>query len=1003
MEIFYSYSDKDREYIDKLENHLSTLKKQGAISCWHHHAITAGREVEKEIDTHLSRAEIILLLVSSDFLASDYCYDTELKRAMQRHQKGESRVIPIILRPCYWESTDFAKLQPLPEKAQPITTWDNEDEAFLDVAKGIGKVCKEMATRTPSLPKYRKFLYSLPPVFSYFQNRFFATTWLGEFLNNPAERLMVLVGRKGIGKTQMISCAIKRLTSEQTSNQAEQVSVKNIGYISPSLVGPRLVSKIFEGLRNTTDGNEAEEFKSICESNDFSRIDKLREFLLEYSSQETLIVIDDIETLLDPETLEFRNKELEQILCTIRDFPSEHKLKVILISGVMPRQSQLLKRHYQLREVTSGLESPYAEMSLRQRDDNNRLKSESDESLRKACERVNGFPRALDALYNTLVINLEISLADLINNAISSLTGKYQDVIDALIGEEFKSLTTSEQKVMQIMAAYNHPILPPAIEQLLQQFGLNIDTEITLERLVDKKLVKISQETKEYYLEPGDAEYAFSQLERGESPVSSSEINPPQFTQLSLLHQAANCLQYIGINMRRSPQGLPTKEFLAAQVEVALMEFDIRYNGEEYDRAAQALLEIGQTLIELGDYSIAAERYERVLEKISNSCLKSYCLIDLGNAYFDAAQYEKAIYCYQEALAIAQENDDIELTGKCQGNLGNCNHNLGLIGSAIEHYQKALDIAQSMDNQEFQGMWLHNLGVCYHNLGKSDEAILCHQQALEIFRQTKNFKDEGIALSHLGICYGDLGNLKQAIEYYRQVGHLIELKEDSDLQGQYFCNLGNCYVALGKLNEAIENYEQALTVYDNIHNLFLKGTTLHSLAEAYIDDGDYAQAIEQAQEGLKIGNKISSPKLKIENHCALARAYLHSNNLPAAYDSAQIAQQFDLPQEKHWVLVLLGIICLRLGNRTEAREAFEKALEQANQLLDYNSSNYRALNTRGLALCALPLCRRRTKLSDTISAYHQARIINQGAAGVSQRILHLVDEISRVDNSETKG
>jgi tetratricopeptide (TPR) repeat protein len=1000
MEVFYSYSDQDQEYIGKLESHLSTLKRKGAISCWHHHAITAGSEFKKEIDTHLSRAEIILLLVSADFLASDYCQDIELQRAMERHQKGESRVIPIILRPCDWEGTEFAKLQPLPEKAKPITTWENEDEAFLDVAKGIGNVCKEMANWTPSPPKYRKFLYSLPPVVSYFQNRFFATTWLGEFLNNPAEKIMVLVGRRGIGKTQMISCAIKRLISEQTSNQAEQVSVKNIGYISPSLVGPRLVAKIFEGLRNTIDDNEAEEFKSsICESNDVSRIDQLREFLLEYSSQESLIIIDDIETLLNPETLEFRDKELEQILCTIRDFPCEHKLKVILISGVMPRQSQLLKRHYQLREVTSGLESPYAEMSLRQRDDNNRLKSESDESLRKACERVNGFPRALDTLYNTLVINLKISLADLINNAISSLPGKYQDVIDALIGEEFKSLTTSEQKVMQIMAAYNHPILPPAIEQLLQQFGLNIDTEITLERLVDKKLVKISQETKEYYLEPGDGEYAFSQLERDEPPITS-QTNLPHFTQLSLLHHAANYLQTIAMGIRQTPPDLPIKEFLGVQVELALTEFDLRYKGEEYERAALALLEIGPILLELGDYSLVAERHERLLEKISNPCLKSYCLIDLGNTHFDAAQYEKANQCYQEALALAQDNDDIELKGKCLGNLGNCHHNLGLINSAIEYYKKALDIAQSMDNQEFQGMWLSNLGICYHNLGKSDEAILRHQQALEIFRKTKNFKDEGIALSHLGICYGDLGNLKQAIEYYRQVGHLIEIKEDSDLQGQYFCNLGNCYVALGKLNEAIENYNQALTVYDSIHNWFSKGTTLHSLAEAHIDGGDYTKAIEQAQEGLKIGNKISSPKLKIENHCALARAYLHSNNLLAAYDSAQIAQQLDVPQEKHWALVLQGIICLRLGNRTEAREAFEKALEQANQLLDYNSSNYRALNTRGLALCALPLCGRRTKLSDTISAYHQARITNQGAAGVSKRILYLVDEISRVDNSE---
>jgi tetratricopeptide (TPR) repeat protein len=853
---------------------------------------------------------------------------------------------------------------------------------------------------TSSPDSYREFLSRLPPVdLHHFQNRFFATTWVGEFLNKPDKRIMILVGRRGIGKTTMISCAIKRLISEQPSNQSEQVHIKNIGYISPSIVGHRMVAKIFDGLCETLDSKKAEEFKSICESSDWSRTDKIKEFLLEYSSQETLIIIDDFEVFLNSETLGLQDQELEQILCSIRDFPCEHKLKVILISAVTPRHSQLLQEQFELRELTSGLESPYAERYLRQIDYRDLLKSESDESLRQACERINGFPRALNALYNTLVMNLNISLADLIDNAISSFPRKYQDVIDNLIGKEFRSLTPFEQKVMQIMAVYNHPILPHAIQQLLQQFGLTIDTQITLDRLVDKKLVKISQETKEYYIEPGDAEYAFSQLERGEAPVNH-QTNVPQFTQLSLLNQAANYLQKIGIAMRQNFPDLPLKESLVVQVELALMEFDLRYKGEEYDHAASALLGIGTILLDLGDYSIVAERYERLLEKISDLYLKSYCLTDLGSAYFDYSQYKKAIQCYQQSLSLALENKDIELEGKCEGNLGNCFHNLGQINLAIEHYRKALAIAKSMSNKELQGTWLSNLGICYHNLGQTDEAILCHHQALEIFRETKNVKDEGITLSNLGICYGDLGKLNQAVEYHQKVADLINFKEYSDLEGQYFCNLGNCYVALGKLNEALEYYEQALTVYQSIGNWFLKGTTLHSLAEALIDLDDYTKAIEQANEGVKIGNKISSPKLQIENHCALARAYLYSNNLSAAYDSAQIAQQLNVPQEKHWALVLLGVICLRQGNRTDAREAFSKALQQASQLLTYNSSNYRALNTKGLALSALPLCGRPTRLSDTLRSYRDSQIINQNALGVSKRILRLVDELAMVASSK---
>jgi len=146
IEIFYSYAHEDEELRDELEKHLSILKRKGVIQGWHDRRIGAGREWEDEIDTHLNTAHVILLLISADFLASDYCYDVEMKRAMERHQAGEARVIPVILRPCDWEDALFGKLQALPMDAQPITSWPNRDEAFLDVARGIRGAVEELAS-----------------------------------------------------------------------------------------------------------------------------------------------------------------------------------------------------------------------------------------------------------------------------------------------------------------------------------------------------------------------------------------------------------------------------------------------------------------------------------------------------------------------------------------------------------------------------------------------------------------------------------------------------------------------------------------------------------------------------------------------------------------------------------------------------------------------------------------------------------------------------------------
>jgi len=137
MDVFCSYSQKDEKLRGRLETHLSNLKRQKIISSWHDHKITAGEKWAGQIDQHLETAHIILLLVSADFLASDYCYDIELRRAIERHEAGEARLIPIILRPCDWQEALFGQYQALPKNGRPVTLWNPQDAAFAHIASGI--------------------------------------------------------------------------------------------------------------------------------------------------------------------------------------------------------------------------------------------------------------------------------------------------------------------------------------------------------------------------------------------------------------------------------------------------------------------------------------------------------------------------------------------------------------------------------------------------------------------------------------------------------------------------------------------------------------------------------------------------------------------------------------------------------------------------------------------------------------------------------------------------
>src|SRR5947209_2717613 len=123
VDIFFCYARKDQTLLEKLKMHLMPLQRRDLINAWHDADISPGTEWEEEIRKRLNTAHIILLLISPNFMASEYCYSKEMVRAMERHERGEARVIPIILRSVDWESAPFGKLQALPKNALPVTRW----------------------------------------------------------------------------------------------------------------------------------------------------------------------------------------------------------------------------------------------------------------------------------------------------------------------------------------------------------------------------------------------------------------------------------------------------------------------------------------------------------------------------------------------------------------------------------------------------------------------------------------------------------------------------------------------------------------------------------------------------------------------------------------------------------------------------------------------------------------------------------------------------------------
>ncbi|MGF1567288.1 MAG: tetratricopeptide repeat protein [Nodosilinea sp.] len=322
------------------------------------------------------------------------------------------------------------------------------------------------------------------------------------------------------------------------------------------------------------------------------------------------------------------------------------------------------------------------------------------------------------------------------------------------------------------------------------------------------------------------------------------------------------------------------------------------------------------------------------------SLQKIKILISLGNAYKNIAQYQEAIDCYDRALSTAEIIPDPEHMDTALGNLGTCYADLGQIEEAIKYSQRALNIAQKCEDKASEARWINNLGN-YH---------------------------------------ADIGQFDQAIEYYKKAKDIVIKRGDLRMQGICLSNLCDIYGIIGQFECALDYAKQALDIQEREQDLTGKGATLHGLAQVKIDQERYAEAFEYICMGLNISEQLGSPKLYSEHYSALACVYLfgHPEELAKAWIAAQSAQQYNVPRNNHYVSLLLGIIALRQQDSKLASEAFTSALDQASKLLNDDKRNYRASETKWVALYGLVLCGEKILTSAFVEAGSQVMKIFEG-------------------------
>ena len=303
IRLFYSYSHKDEALRDELEEHLALLKRQGCIVGWHDRRIGAGDEWKGQLDKNLEEAQIILLLISPSFLASDYCYDIETKRALERHDKGEAKVIPVLLRPVDWEGAPFARLQGLPIDLRPVTTWTNKDEAFKNIAQGIRRVVEELTANSPVEPqgnpeKVKKTVKVTPEEFTAVArvlqrmedkllSRINLSNDINQYVLNPTESMWKSIVRRCAQVTDL-DAKVKDFKDRLPDSffVDERLSYRNlIGILDEK---EKLISEI-ENMKHPVSGDQLDELRKISKGFEDlrQRIDGLGDKLERYAQSIT--------------------------------------------------------------------------------------------------------------------------------------------------------------------------------------------------------------------------------------------------------------------------------------------------------------------------------------------------------------------------------------------------------------------------------------------------------------------------------------------------------------------------------------------------------------------------------------------------------------------------------------------------------------------------------------------------------------------------------------------
>lgn len=928
IEVFYSYAHEDEKLRDELKKHLSNLKRQGVITDWYDRDILAGKEWDTEIKQHLDSSKVILLLISPDFMDSAYCNDVELKRAMERHEAKEARVIPVILRPVDWKGAMFSKLEALPTDAKPIASWDDRDEAFLDVTKGIRKAIAELSGPSAGIPTLPDIPRS--PRVGFISRRDKEGHDIVERLRSELvplkNQLVALWGAGGVGKTALAAEAVRSI-SESSGQRLVWITAD----ARPNFAFSTLLDEIAEqlgrsDLRPLGLGPKEEALRPVI------------------ASAPTLIALDNLETISPEEEMLCKNFLARRAQCpaliTTRERIDDAYL-IPLAAMSADEAAELLKRLIN--------QSPDPEIYVL---------VDHDRILRTAE-------------YNPLIIQWIVAQIDLAQNPEEVLRDLAQgegDAAERVFDRSFnlKQLDNGGRAVLLALSLF----VPSAGRKALAEVaGINkekdrkrfrdairtlsslwlLRTAAAGERLAVEGLTR--QLTEAHLIrDPRSKVFRerfvarFLRFAEGHARQTTEDYDALEFEKDNLFRTID--IAY-GMNDWGSVMRLVTTVVGGADGDGMLVvrgywEEKIRYGIQalEAAKAASSQFHIGAFAHELGsifsargDYYLAREHYEcaaGIARLSENKQGLAATLHSLGMVAADQGDIGEARRLYDESLQINMERGDELGIARTFHHLAILSHSQGDLSEAGRLYNQSLEIEKRLDDQVGMAGTLHQLATLAKDQGEMDEARRLYNESLEIERGRGDQGGIAASLHQLAIVTQLQGELDEARQLYKDG---LEIQKKLGNQSGIASGLHQLAIVAqdqGDFDEARRLYDESLEIKERLGNQSGIAIGLHQLGVLAHYQGELDEARRLYNESLKIERKLGNQRGIADSLHQLARLAHDQGEIDEARqlynESLQIARKRGDQDGIATSLHELGRLAEQEGNTAEAAQHFNEAI-----------------------------------------------------------------------------